>query len=42
MVIRSAARIDDILKSDQARIDREAAAPTEVPEAQAAPAPSEG
>jgi ribosome-binding factor A len=42
MVIRSAARIDDILKSDQARIDREAAAPAEAPDVQAAPAPPEG
>ncbi len=31
MVIRSAARIDDILKSDQARFEREATAPPEPP-----------
>lgn len=32
MVIRSAARIDDILKSDQARIERESSAPTPGPD----------
>jgi hypothetical protein len=32
MVIRSAARIDDILKSDQARIERESAAQVPSPD----------
>ena len=42
MVIRSAARIDDILKSDQARIARDASAPTDTPPTPDAAESSEG